>query len=165
MNHAPASKPAAQKHRFNIVDFVLITAVIACIIGIAIRYNLNHSTGRIQDKAIVTVKIDSLLNEYVDALVEGDHFYYQTTGNPVGTLLSIETEPAEMRVVSNDGIISTLKHDQRVNVFCTLEAEGYDSENGFMLNGSTYIGSGTHIPVRSNRLETEILILNVEPAE
>ncbi|MBQ8577585.1 MAG: DUF4330 domain-containing protein [Clostridia bacterium] len=151
-----------KKHRFNIVDFVLIIAVLACVIGIAIRYNLSTSLLRGNDTAVITVKIDGLLTEYSDALLPGDAFYYQTTGNPLGTLLTVETSPAKIRFVNTDGTVTVANYVDRVDVVCTLEVEGYASENGFMIDGTTYIGSGSDILVRSRNIETQMVVLNVE---
>ncbi len=165
MNNTTDTKQNTKKHRFNIVDFVLVTAVIACVIGIAIRYNLNLSMLRGGDKATVTVKIEGLLTEYTSALQEGDAFFYQTTGNPLGTLLSVEASPAKTRFVAHDGTMTTVNYEDRVDIICTLEVEGYNSANGFMIDGSTYIGSGSNILVRSQHLETQMFVLNVEAAE
>ncbi len=165
MNTTAETKQSTKKHRFNIVDFVLITAVIACVIGIAIRYNLNLSMLRGGDKAVITVKIDGLLTEYADSLVIGDEYLYQVTGNPLGTLLSYETSPAKKRLPALNGTITTVTYENRVDVICTLEVEGYHSPNGFMIDGSTYIGSGSNILVRSQHLETQMLVLNVEPVQ
>ena len=51
----------AKKNRFNIVDFVLVITILACIIGITIRYNLSETLIQSQDSATVTVMIRGLL--------------------------------------------------------------------------------------------------------
>lgn len=152
----------AKKHRFNIVDFVLIIATLACVIGIAIRYNLHSSLMQGSSTATVTVMIEGLLEDNTDTLFEGDTFYYQKTGNRFGTLLSWETRPAKIRFVNADGTYSTTNYIDRVDVICQLEVEGYNSEDGFMIGGSTYVGCGSDILVRSRNLETQWIVLDIE---
>ena len=57
-----------KKHRFNIIDFALIVTVIACLIGIAVRYNLGASVLQSSDTATVTVMIRNLLDDNADQL-------------------------------------------------------------------------------------------------
>lgn len=162
INMKNSAQTQTKKHRFNIIDFVLIVAVLACVIGIAIRYNLSISLLHGNDTAYLTVKIDALRTEYMDSLQTGDAFYYQSTGNPLGTLVSIETSPAKIRFVNSDGTITVSHYEDRVDVVCKIEASGYHTENGFMIDGRTYIGSGSDILVRSRNLETQMLVLQVE---
>ena len=151
-----------KKHHFNIIDFVIIIAILACIIGIAIRYNLGTSLLHGSDTAYITVKIDGLRTDYLDFLQEGDMFYYQKTGNTVGKLISYQASPAKIRFVNHDGTITVSHYEDRVDVVCKLELEGYLSSNGFMIDGSTYIGAGSNILVRSRNLETQFLVLDIE---
>ncbi len=156
-----------KKHRFNIVDFVLILTVIACVVGIAVRSNLKIAVSNEKDTVMLTVKVYALKNEYLDAFVIGDTFYYHNMANlPLGTLTAVESTPAVTRFVNSDGTWSTAYYDDRIDVTCKIEATGvYSEENGFMLDGSTYIGSGSGMAVRSSRIETSFYVLNVEPIE
>ena len=152
----------AKKYRFNIVDFVLIVAVLACVIGIAIRYNLHSSLMQGSSTATVTVMIEGLLEDNTDTLLVGDTFYYQKTGNRFGTLVSTETRPAKIRFVNADGTYSTANYVDRVDVICQIEVEGYNSADGFMIGGSTYVGCGSDVLVRSRNLETQWIVLDIE---
>ncbi len=155
----------AKKHRFNIIDFFLIITVLACVIGIAIRYNLSENLVQSHDSATVTVMIRSLLDENVDQLVVGDAYFYQTSGKPFGTLTSVQTTPAKNRYIKNDGTVYVSEFQNRVDVICTLEIEGYHSKDGFLIDGATYIGCGSDILVRSINLETQWLVLDIEVHE
>ncbi|MBO5648775.1 MAG: DUF4330 domain-containing protein [Clostridia bacterium] len=155
-----------KKHRFNIIDFVLIVTVLACIVGIAVRYNLRSTLTKESDTATVTVVIHKLLEENADHLVVGDTYFYQTTEKTFGTLKSVKTSPAKLRLVDQSGTVSIVHHPDRVDAVCTLEVRGYYSEeSGFMIGGTTYIGCGSNILVRSQNLETEWLVLDIEVHE
>ena len=155
----------AKKNRFNIVDFVLVITILACIIGITIRYNLSETLIQSQDSATVTVMIRGLLEENADQLVVGDPYFYQTSGKPFGTLTSVTTSPAKNRYFKDDGTVYVSEYPNRVDAVCTLEIEGYNSKDGFMIDGATYVGIGSDILVRSMHLETQWLVLDIEVHE
>lgn len=151
-----------KKHRFNIIDFALIVTVIACLIGIAVRYNLGASVLQSSDTATVTVMIRNLLDDNADQLVVGDKFYYQKSGDLLGTLRSFETSPAHIPNFRLDGTFVEVPYLDRVDVICEIEVEGLLTDDGFMVGGSDYIGCGSSILVRSLNLETEWLVLDIE---
>ena len=153
---------SSKKHSFNIIDFILITAVIACIIGIAIRYNLGSSLMKETDTAVITVRISSLLEENEKHLVVGDVFRYQTTNEVFGTMLSKESQAATINYSLDNGTFVVREDEERINVFCKIEVKGYNTENGFMVGGDTYIGCGKSILVYSNHMETSFLVTDIE---
>ncbi len=158
-------KNTAKKNRFNIIDFFLVITVLACVIGIAIRYNLSENLVQSHDSATVTVMIRGLLKENADQLVVGDNYFYQTSGKPFGTLTSVSTAPAKNRDYMNNGTISVSEYEARVDAICTLEIEGYHSKDGFLIDGATYVGCGSDILVRSINLETQWIVLDIEVHE
>ncbi len=156
---------STKKNRFNIIDFFLVVTVLACVIGIAIRYNLSETLIQSQDSATVTVMIRGLLKENADQLVVGDEYFYQTSNKPFGTLTSVSTAPAKNRDYMNNGTISVSEYEARVDAICTLEIEGYHSKDGFLIDGATYVGCGSDILVRSINLETQWIVLDIEVHE
>jgi len=158
-------KNTAKKNRFNIIDFFLVVTVLACVIGIAIRYNLSETLVQSHDSATVTVMIRGLLEENADQLVVGDAYFYQTSSKPFGTLTSVKTSPAKNRYFKDDGTVYVSEYQDRVDAICTLDIEGYHSKDGFMIDGATYVGIGSDILVRSMHLETQWIVLDIEVHE
>lgn len=158
-------KNTAKKNRFNIIDFFLVVTVLACVIGIAIRYNLSETLVQSHDSATVTVMIRGLLEENADQLVVGDAYFYQTSSKPFGTLTSVKTAPAKNRYFKDDGTVYVSEYQDRVDAICTLDIEGYHSKDGFMIDGATYVGIGSDILVRSMHLETQWIVLDIEVHE
>jgi len=155
-------KNTQKTHRFNIIDFVLIVTVLACIIGIFVRHNLKEDFVESTDTATVTVMIRGLLKDNVDHLVVGDEFYSQRNGEKVGVLKAFETKPAKIRTPRMDGTIATTEYIDRTDVMCTIEVEGLSSDEGFMIGGTDYIGCGTSLLVRSLNIETEWLVVDID---
>lgn len=150
-----------KKHRFNIVDFVLVIAVAACIVGAAVRYNLRGNLHQSTDTAEVTVLVEGLLETSSDALVPGDMFYNSVTDKKFGELISFEKVPARIRFINTDGTVSYTVYQDRVDVTMKLKVSGYDTENGFMLDGTTYIGCGSNFQISSRHIETQCTVLDI----
>ena len=158
-------KNTQKKNRFNIIDFTLIITIIACIIGIAVRYNLRETVVKGSDRATVTVIIRGILKDNVDQLVAGDEYYNQRSGELIGTLMTFETQPAKIRNLRHDGTIAVTEYVDRTDVLCTVDVEGIYTDEGFMIGGSEYIGCGSDFLVRSLNLETEWLVVDIEVHE
>ena len=158
-------KNKQKTHRFNIIDFMLIVAVLACIIGITFRQNLNETVVESNDTATVTVMIRGLLKDNVKQIIEGDEYFNQRSGDSMGILQSFETKPAKIRTPRLDGTIATTEYVDRTDVICTVDVEGIYTDEGFMIGGSEYIGCGSNFLVRALNLETEWLVVDIEVHE
>ena len=150
-----------KKHRFNIVDFVLVVAVAACIVGVVVRSNLRGNLHQSTDTAEVTILVEGLLETSSDALKTGDIFYNSVTDKEFGELLSVEKAPAKIRFINTDGTVSYTVYKDRVDVTMKVKISGYDTENGFMLGGTTYIGCGSNFQISSRHIETQCTVLDI----
>ena len=160
-------KNTEKKNRFNIIDFMLIVAALACIIGITIRYNLKETIvlQSDNDTATVTVMVRGLLKSNVDHLVVDDEFYNQRNGELMGTMTDVQIQPAKIRNLRHDGTIAITEYVDRIDAICTIKMEGNNSEEGFYIGGIDYIGCGSSFLVRSVNLETEWLVVDIEVKE
>ena len=161
-------KNTEKKNRFNIIDFMLIVTVVACIIGITVRYNLRETIIKQSDSdtATVTVMIRGLLKSNVDQLIVGDEFYNQRNGELMGTMTDVQIQPAKIRNLRHDGTIAITEYVDRIDAICTIEMEGNNKDlEGFVIGGTTYIGCGSSFLVRSVNLETEWLVVDIEVHE
>ena len=154
-----------KKHRFNVVDFVLIIAVLACCVSIVIRYHLHTDLLRDTDTARITVRIESLLNDSVNAMQAGDQFYNTVTEKEFGTLVSVDATPAKTRGENTDGSIQIVYYENRSDLVCVFEISGYQTENGFMMGGTTFIGCGSTFNINSRKIATLCTVLDIELQE
>ena len=156
------NKNKQKTNRFNIIDFMLIVALLACIIGITARTNLRQSIVESTDTATATVMISGILNDSVKQLVVGDEYFDQRTGDSIGYLQSFEATPSKIHTPRLDGTIATTDSTDRSDVICKVKLEGLASDTGFHFNGIHFIGSGSSYLVRSRNLETEWLVIDIE---
>lgn len=127
-----------KKHRFNLVDIFLILVIILCIVGIALRSNL--------EKAFVTetVQIDitcRLLDNAVAGtvdLIKKDAPLYLSDGELFGSCKSID--PATNTIV----------------IKCTVELE-----NSVYMRNSTKISCNRTLKLHTDLLSFDALVLNI----
>ena len=153
-----------KKHRINIIDLVLILAVLACAAGIFIRSNLHETVLiRNEQKVRVTILSEALLTESTESMHLNDSFHFSSNNEVFGDLLNLELSPAKLRFFNNDGTVTITHYEDRKDAVCTFEATGYDTENGFMINGNTFVGCGSTFNLRSKFIEIQCTVLDIQP--
>ncbi|MBR5871806.1 MAG: DUF4330 domain-containing protein [Clostridia bacterium] len=156
-------KNNAQKpNRFNIIDFMLIVTVLACLIGIAMRTNIKETVIESNDTATVTVMVRGLLNDNVKYIAVGDEYFNQNSGQSIGVLQSVESSAAKIRTPRYDGTIAVTDSVDRSDVICKVKVKGLSTSDGFLIDGTAFIGSGSKFSVRSVNLQTEWLVVDIE---
>lgn len=150
-----------KKHHFNIIDFVLILTALACIIGVALRYNLHNTLTHETDVAEVDILIEGLLESSAKAIVAGDIYYNTEDDTLLGEVLSVRTRPAKKHYENSDGTIAYATLEGRVDAIVTLRVTGYVTEQGFLVSGKDYIGAGADFPVAGRYIETICTVTDV----
>lgn len=152
-----------KKHRFNIIDFVLIITALACIIGVALRYNLHDTLTHKTDTAEVDILIEGLLDTSAKAIIAGDVFYNTEDDTLIGEVISVRTRPARVRYENTDGTVTYTTLEGRVDAIVTLRVTGYNTDQGFLISGTNYIGAGADFPVAGRYIETTCTVTDVRP--
>jgi len=138
--------------------------VIGCIAGVAVRYNLVDrivSTSA-NDEAEVTFLVQNVRMTSADAMVEGDVYYWKQNSMKVGTLISKEVANAVVYIVDAQNASITKNYsDIRYDVTGTLSVSGRRTDDGFMLDGTQYIGAGKEMILMSKNITVTVTILGV----
>lgn len=152
-----------KKHHINIIDLVLVLALIACAAGVFIRSNL-HETVLIhnEQKVNVTILSEALLDESTEAFHLNDVFRFTTNNEDFGILRNMEFSPAKLRFFNDDGTITITHYYDRKDAVFVFEATGYDTDNGFMINGNTFVGCGSTFNLQSKFIEMQCTVLDIQ---
>jgi len=152
------------RRRFNIVDLLIILAVIAIVIGVALRYNIADSIGLKSNKDTVTVSflITDIKETSADAMVIGDKFYLQYNNLELGELMNKKTSNTVSYIENDDGVLVKAENNTRFNVRGEIRATGKLTSDGFMLGGTQYIAAGKDISVYSQHIMVSLLITGIE---
>jgi hypothetical protein len=151
--------------KFNIIDFLIIIAVLGCIAGVAIRFDLAGKLGLNSNKDEVEISflILNIRVGSVNALNEGDTFYLGTTnGTEFGKLLSKEVTNSESYVLDDNFAYHKVYNDLRYDVRGVFSAKGSKTDSGFMLNGTQFMAPGKTIMIESKNISVSITILSIK---
>ncbi len=154
--------------RFNVVDLVIIVAILACIAGIYLRYNfgeqygVEHELGQYE----ITFEVQNVRYTSADAFSEGDAVYLKTQGKLLGTVLGIDsTTPSEMIYTDLSGNIRQVYYPEnsRIDMVGRLLVSGTMTDRGFMLDGNTFLAPGAIYAVQTPRIDVSIVIAEISP--
>ena len=176
-----------KKTRFNIVDIIIIVAVIACIGGIVLRVVLTDrfQANNVKDY-IVTFKADGLsyaqllgIEKALDESESGGNFVsFADKSVKIGNLYGI-TDSELLYVESHNGERITFEiGEDELNTFegddswkddsvwyikGTMICSGeYSEDKGFLLGGNTYMAANQMFDVTTKYTEFTIKILGIE---
>lgn len=122
--------------KVNAIDLCVLIIVIALAFGAYYKFvvmnktSSSASTQRIEYK----VEIERVRDVALNNLKLGDTLYDKTSGNAIGTITNIESEPAEGRIKYDDGSVAVGEVENRYNIILTVEADGVVNESGSFVN-------------------------------
>jgi hypothetical protein len=151
------------KIKFNIIDFIIILLVVACVGGIYVRYNLLDKIGvnaQLKNYEITFIAKD-LRYSSLNAFEKDANVRDRVTGNKIGIFKEIETtSPASVYVTKSDGAIEKLYYPEntKIDVKGKIIVRGIMSDNGFLLEGKNYIATGTTLKISTEKLDIDIVV-------
>jgi len=151
------------KGKFNIIDFLIIVAVIGCIAGVFLRYDLATKVGlnSNRDEVEISFIVVSIRRESTEALIEGDTIYWEQNGMEIGKLLSKEVGEEVKYVLDGNYEYNKKFNEIRYDVRGVILAKGNMTENGFMLNGTQFIAPGKELKIQSKNITTSVTVTGV----
>ncbi len=167
------SAAVKKKRRLNIIDFVLIIAIVGAIIGVATRFGI---VDKVVDKAkstdvCIAVKIEKIRTSTVKALeadIESKAVMYEEKKGLIGTVENIRSnDNAVYYVTRSDGTVE--KTTSPDGVYCDVVIEihgtGVFSDDGFKVNASQILMPGAFLNLTSQHIEVTGRVLSIEPYE
>lgn len=152
---------ARNKKRFNVVDFFIIAAVAACVIGAVLRFNLIEklNVGAAKDTVEISFYVHNISDYSAQALSVGDNVY--NGGTYLGKIGTVEISKAEYYFENPEGVLELTYDEMRYDVRGTIIGTGTMTEDGFMLNNNTYIAAGKEMIVTTKNISVNILVTNI----
>ena len=153
---------ATKRLRFSVIDFVIILMVIACLVGVIMRYDL---ADRLFSKTVLTDARVSFVAESVlpaekAVFVENTVFY--TDLDAFGTLISVESKPARIYYENSVGALVYYEHDTLQDLSGSFRVKVLDTDSGYRLNGNTFLAPGSVFTVKAGGASVVITIISVE---
>ena len=134
-----------KKIKFNIIDFIIVLAVIGVVLAVFLRGGLVDKFTESKQIIEYTVKISDIQKESFDLIEVGSNIYCNDDDSIMGVVKSKTSQPATMYIVLADGEIAKTTQPDRIDVFLTIEAEGTVDEEGCRIGGTYFIACGKNV--------------------
>ena len=154
---------SGKKLRFNILDAVVILLLAGAAAGIMLRYSIAENMGKKsrQQEALIEFVAAEVRESTYDAFVIGDKFIWKQNGKTVGTLEKRSSRAAEAIIRNSNFEMVKAANPARFDVTGTLKAYGVFTGDGFMLDGTQYIGPGKEMILQSKNITVTVTITKV----
>lgn len=166
MNENIQSKPRKiRKFKPNIIDFLIVVVIIGAIVGIVLRTGIVEQVtiNSNLEKARVSFRIADISEDAGNYFGIGDVFYSETHRATLGALETYSIMPAEVYVVNDRGeLIKTNSISGTIDVRGVITCEGFFTEDGFLLGGSSYIAPNSEITVKTTNLNATLTVTDIE---
>ena len=154
------------KLRINVVDVIILIAVLAAIVGMVIRFGNTGGLSGSEDlktyEIYFTVKDIAYTSE--DAFVAGDTVTLVDSGVVLGEFVGLESiMPAEFfaRDQSGNLIVASYPELTRIDVTGHILSRGIMGENGYLAEGTTHVAAGVAYSVQSEHMDFVLEITNI----
>ena len=159
------------RRRFNVMDALIIIVVLLCIASIVYRFNLIDGAGITDNSEEYRLyfEIEDIRNTSTESLVPGDTVRLASTNEKIGKFDEIVQNIPALATYNNNGKEiyyppenEENKYDEtRYYVTGYISVSGRMTENGFLLNGNTYIASNSELTIATEHIKTTIKIINI----
>lgn len=152
--------------RFNVIDILIVLIPIVLITAMALRHRAELANASGGDLINVEVEflIQNMSNDMISSVVNGDTVMTEG-GTIMGTIKSSDFQKAAIYYTGEDGIPVLTYSDYSYDVRCVFTAQGTLGEQGFLLNGMTYLAAGQTVKIKTPHLIIDVLITNVTVIE
>lgn len=152
-----------RKLRVNILDFLILAAVVLCIAGALLRGGVKSTDTKLETQtAVITFRVSNVQSASQYCFQEGDKIYSQSLGCDMGRIVGeITATPAAYYYEENGEIVKAYSGAERVDLVGTFESEGQMSESGFLMGGTQYIAPGMTTYAYLPNIDVNILITDI----
>lgn len=149
--------------RFNLIDFIIVIVVIACIVGTVFRSVILEkvSFASSRDELKVSFCAENLTEDQCSAIRQGEDLYL---GNEVfGKGLSITSRSQQNVIVPNEnGDGFEIAVDNKLfTLLGELTVRGKNTDYGFFFGSDTHIGVGKMLNLKGEKCDISILITKI----
>jgi hypothetical protein len=135
-----------KKFKFNWIDALVCLIIIAMAAGAVYKFTASGQTGNASAAEPIdyTILLTSARQGSVDAIKVGDTLYDNDSGNAIGTIDSIDVEPAAAIISdSSNGTITMGTVEDKYDLYIHVSASGSIGTGGYYVNGNYQLNVGS----------------------
>lgn len=152
--------------KVSIIDIAVIVLILAAVLGIGVRFMSSATTAAKSDVALkYVVKVSAVRGFTVDALKKGELLTDKKSEKELGKITDVQEDAAKIQSTTADGKIKWAELPDKYNCMVTVEAQGRESDNVYILDDTTEIAVGREVELITKYVKTTGEIVKVEVAE
>ena len=154
-----------KKFRINILDVLIISMVILCILGAALRVYIKNRDDKLESQtATVSFFIHNVQSASQFAFNDGDRVYSEQIECELGVLTGdVEVSNAVYYRENNGEFHEFESTGGRVDIRGTMTCKGtWTDASGFSVNGTQYLAPNMYVYVSLPEIKTAMLITDIE---
>ena len=152
--------------KVSIIYIGVIILVLAAIVGLGIRFMSNTTTAvTSHERFRYVVKINSVREFTINALQKGGITTDKKSEKTLGEIKNVEVSEAKMQSTTADGKIKWATLPDKYTCMVTIEADGRESEDGYILDDTTELSVGRSVDIITKYVKTSGEIISVEVME
>lgn len=150
-----------KKRSFNIIDAVMIVAVVA--LTAALVYGIVSGLGVGNDYVRIkyVLEVSEIRSEFCQKAAEGDAVRNADGGEQIGKVAAVSSVPAQHTGTDSSGSPVLSDIDGYSTLYVTVEAQAKQGNTGYTVGG-TLINTGKSVDVRLPSLCVEAKCISVE---
>ena len=153
----------SKKARFSVADFVIVLLILACVVGIIMRYDI------VKKLFSKTETYEGHIHFIAESITEGEAAvftagasFYTEDGLLFGELLTSDSASAVCYLENSAGELVTYESSELKDVTGSLLCKLVRSDNGYLLDGKTYIAAGSVFTLKSGSALVRITVIGIE---
>ena len=168
MNPEQKKRRLPSRSAFNVIDVAILLLILVCAVGIYMRYGMEKSIaageGQMYEIRFVCEDVRYTTANYVNT---GDTLFFTDNRLPFGTITdTVVIRPSSDEVsVNGNNLTVYYPSDTIVDISGAVRTKGIMKENGFLIDGSTYIAPNTVIHISNKLADFSVRILSVTLVE
>jgi len=148
----------------NVVDALIVLIVVVIAAGTVYKFKFMDKTskGAAMQPVTYTVKVEKIRNYVFGNVKEGDILYDKTSGNDIGKITKVTSEPATDYIPMPDGTFKKVNVENRINVYFTVEAQAVVSDSGRFVNKTYELLAGSQKKFMTKYFECDGTIYSID---
>lgn len=138
----------------DVLTVLVILAMVSWFVWARIGRNLQSEVASREQPIEFTVVINAIRKTTAEAIEKGDRMFEFKTGAFVGTVESVSTEPADVLLAKEGGVMLRVEDSKRVDTFVTITSTARVSEDVITVNG-VEIRVGATIGLKSKYVQVQ----------
>lgn len=138
--------------KISIIDFMVAFIIITVVVGIVYRFGSPVTASITGGNSTIkyTLQIEDVRYFSADYYEEGLNVYDSNTGNFIGVIKGVRTEPFYGTIEMKDGTMVMAEKTERIKLLIDIEASGVITDKSYLVGG-TYevkVGGGAYISTK-----------------